>query len=135
EELTMKLGLARGCDFPDLAGQVFSDARDLSERGLVERSQMVRVIAGDVRDVAIRADLERILALDFEKVGDFREAGPDGRVIQTGDLPSRCESRGRAPRLVARRRQWTTCGRAARNRTGTLRHRRRTPLRPSRPRL
>ena len=88
----MKLGVARGRDFPDLASQVLSNAGDLSERSLVELSQMVRMIAGDVRDVAIGADLERVLALDFEKVGDFREDDRDGRVIQTGDLPSRCET-------------------------------------------
>ena len=125
----MKLGVARRGDLADLAGEIFPDARDLSERRFVERGQLVRVVTGDVGDVAVRTDLERVVALDFEQVGDFPEDVGDGGVIQPEDLPSRCESPARGPRLASVQRRSRLGGQAARSRTGSLRRRRRTPSR------
>src|SRR5262245_9869612 len=101
----MKLRITGRGNFSNLAGQVLADARDLAERRLVERGQLVRVIAGNVRHVAIGANLERVLALDFEEVGDFPEDMGDGGVIQPGDLLSRGENPGPS-RPQQERRQW-----------------------------
>ena len=127
QQIAMKLGVACRRDLADLAGEVFPDTRDLSERRFIERGQVVRVIAGDVGDVAVRPDLEGVVALDFEEVGDFPEDVGDGGVIQPEDLLSRYESPARGPRPVSTQRQWRLVGQAARSKTGSRRRRRRTP--------
>src|ERR1700752_4972288 len=83
-------------DFADLRREILADAGNLLETLGVERRHRVRMIRDDVAGVAIRADLERVFALNLEQIGDLPENPRDGCVIQAGGLLSRCGSRGAA---------------------------------------
>src|SRR5262245_61040728 len=82
-------------DFTNSGGEVLADAGDLAERVDVESGQFVRVIAGDVGAVPIGANLEWVVALDLEKIGDLVENSSDGLIIQSAGLPSRYGSPAR----------------------------------------
>ena len=103
----------------------------------------VATALGVVRDrvgaVAVRADLERVLALDLEQVGDLGEHARD-RGLSNACSPLASRSRyvehDARPRAVgARAAPSTRVGVASgsRSRTGSRRRRRRTPWPPSRP--
>src|SRR5262249_10184176 len=134
EQVEVKLGVAGGGNLPDLAGQILADAWNLAQRRFVERRQLVGMIACDIDHVAIRANLERVLALDFEEVRNFLEDAGDGGVSQPEGLPSRWESRGVAGRPASEPRRRSIHGPAVHSRTDTPRRRRHTPSPPSRPR-
>ncbi len=72
----------------------------------------VRMVGDDVGAVAVRADLERVVVLDLEEIGDLPQDARDRRVIQPAGLPSRCGSRARARRR--RRARAAIAGRARR---------------------
>ena len=68
----------------------------LAQRGLVERGDASRDVGDhDVGGVAVRADLERVLALDLEQVGDLGQAGGRAR-----GYPLPADYNGRRPRLT-----------------------------------
>src|SRR5262245_22584795 len=135
EQIAMKLRITGRRNLADLAGEIFPDARNLAQRWFVELGQLVGMIARDIDDVPIGANLERILALDFEEVCNLLEDAGDRGVIQPEGLPSRCESRAVARRPASTRRQSPPGGRAAHNRRDSRRHRRRTPWLRWHPRL
>ena len=95
----MELGVARLADLTYPRGEVLADAGNLAERRDVERRQIVRMVGDDVAAVPVRANLERIIVLELQQVGDLAQNARDGEVIQAAGLPSRSGSRGRARRL------------------------------------
>src|SRR5437588_729310 len=129
----MILTVARRRDLADPGGEVLSDARNFSQRRLLERREFVRVIAGDLRDVAIGPDFERVIAPDFEEVGDLPKDLGDRGVIQSANLGFRRESRAVARRPVAGPQRSIDVPLVVRNRTGSLRLLRRKPSPPSPP--
>ena len=78
----MVLGVAGVGDLADARGEVLADAGNLAQPGRVERRELVRMVGDDVGAVAIRANLERVVVLDFQQVGDLAEDARDGQVIQ-----------------------------------------------------
>src|SRR5215831_3089033 len=73
DKLAVKLGISGLADLLDPRRQILPDARDLSQSGLVEQPELVRVVAGNVCAVVVCADLERVLTLDLEEIGGFPE--------------------------------------------------------------
>ena len=114
-------------------------ARSLPMPGISRRPasssarELVRMVGDDVGAVAVRANLERVVVLDLEEIGDLPEDARDRGVIQAAGLRSRCGSRAaRAPPAASASAIGRARGRAGRSRTGSRRRRRRTPWPPSR---
>src|SRR5713226_4661351 len=93
EQLAMVFRVARLADLTDPRGEVFADARDLPQARFVETPELVRVVGRDVGAVPIRANLERVLVLDLEEVGNLPENPRDRLITQGGGLRSRSDSR------------------------------------------
>ena len=98
DELAVVLRVAGLGDLADARREVLADAGNLAQPGGVERRERVRMIGDDVGAVAIRADLERVVVLDLEQIGDLPEDARDAEVIQAAGLRSRCGSRAPARR-------------------------------------
>ncbi len=96
-QLAVELGVAGLDDFTDPRGQILPDAGNLSKTRHVERRHLVRMVGDDVGAVAVCADLERVVVLDLQQIGDLPEDVRNGRVIQASGLPSRCGTRAAAP--------------------------------------
>src|SRR5882757_3074084 len=96
--LVERLEDQRGFLLADARREVLADAGDLAQAGLVEQRQLVRMVAGDIGAVAVGADLERVLALDLEKVRHFPEDARDRGVIHTAARRLRSGSQGFARR-------------------------------------
>ncbi len=77
EELAMKGRAAGFGDLADSGGQILPDARNLAQPRFVERRELVRMVRGDVGAVAIRADLEGVVALDLQEIGNLAENARD----------------------------------------------------------
>src|SRR5229473_2772031 len=105
-ELTVICARARVGDFANTRREVLADARDFPQSGDVEEGELIRMVGDDVGGVAIRANLERVLALDFEEIGDLSEKMRDCGIIQPAGLPCRCGSRGRARPPASERPRW-----------------------------
>src|SRR5204862_2611290 len=131
DELAMVGRVTGFGDFADARGEILADSRNFPQLGRLERCQLMRVIRGDVGAVAVRANLERIVVLDLEQVGDLPQDPRDREVIQAADLPSRRGSRAGAPRRQPARRQSPNAPGAGRSRKDTRRRPLRTPWRQS----
>ncbi len=104
QQLLVELRVSRVDDLTDARRQILADAGNLPQRGCVERREVVGVVRDDVGAVAVRANLERILALDLEQVGDLAENPRDRDVIQREAPRARSGNRAPArPRRSARR--------------------------------
>ena len=68
-------------DLEDLRGEVLADARDRAELGVGHGRERLGGVGDDLRGVAVCADLERVLRLDFEQVGDLAEQACDCEVF------------------------------------------------------
>ena len=77
EQFLVKWRVARIRDLPDACGQVLADAGNLAQLGCVQRAQIVRMVGHDVGAIAVCANLERVLALDLEQIGDLAENSRD----------------------------------------------------------
>ena len=69
-------------ELADLRGEVLADAGD---REPLRRGQVGEALGGvgdGLGGVAVRADLERVLALDLEKIADLGEDAGDGEVVE-----------------------------------------------------
>ena len=95
QQLAMKGRAAGVGDLADSRGQILPDAWNLAQPGFVERGELMRMVRGDVGAVAIRANLERVVALDLQEIRNLPENARDRQVIQAGARPSRCDSRAR----------------------------------------
>src|SRR4051812_39966169 len=95
-QLPMVFGVAGARDLEDSRCEILPDARYLAQSRPVEPCELVRVIGDDVGAVSIRANLEWIVVLDLEKVGDLPENSRDGGIIQAAVLRPRCGTRARA---------------------------------------
>ena len=80
-------------DFENPRGEILPDAGDLTQARGVERRELMGMVGDDVGAVAIGANLERVVGLDLQEVGDLPEYPSDRQVIQPADLPSRYGSR------------------------------------------
>ena len=76
-ELAMKGRAAGVGDLADSRRQILPDAWNLAQARFVERGELVRMVRGDVGAVAIRADLERVVALDLQEIGNLPENARD----------------------------------------------------------
>src|SRR5215203_3910487 len=83
-------------DLANLGCEVLADSWDFAQPVDVQRCELVRMICRDVGDVAIRANLERVLALDLEQIGNLLEDARNRPIIQPAGLPSRWRNRARA---------------------------------------
>ena len=100
-------------------------ARSLPMPGISRRPasssarELVRMVGGDVGAVAVRANLERVVVLDLQEVGDLPEDARDRQVIQAAGLRSRCGSRAgaRRRRRAPRRSPVARVGRAVAEQT------------------
>ena len=67
----MKAARAGSGERTDLPGEILADARQLEQLLLVHAADRVGPCADGIGGRAIRADLEQILALNLEQVGDL----------------------------------------------------------------
>ena len=78
DQLAVELGVAGLDDLADPRGQILADAGNLAKPGHVERRQLVRMVGDDVGAVAVGADLERVVVLDLQQIGDLPEDARNG---------------------------------------------------------
>src|SRR5882724_5406492 len=135
DELAMKGGVARRRDLANAQGEILPDAGNLAEARFVQLRELVWVIRRNVGAVAVRANLERVVVLDFQEVGDFPENAGDRGVIQAGGPRFRSDTRAgarRQRRAPTPSPVWTP---ARRSRTDSRPRPRRRAWRRSHPRL
>ena len=85
----MELDAARVGGFADPLREVAADARHLEQAGFVEFGDAHAGVGDDLGRVAVRADLERVLALDLEQVADLGEEPREREVVHGGIIPTR----------------------------------------------
>src|SRR5689334_8400625 len=105
------------CDFADARGEILADAGNFAKLVWREGGKLVRMVAGNIGAVSVRADLERVLVLDLEEVSDLPEHARDPFVIQTAGLLFRNENRADARlrlQAPARSRRAPSAGRSRR---------------------
>ena len=79
DELAMVGGVAGLGDLADPRGEILADAGNLAQPVVVERRELVRMVGDDVGAVAVRANLERVVVLDLQEIGDLPEDARDRR--------------------------------------------------------
>jgi hypothetical protein len=89
DELAVVCRVAGLRDFDDPRREVLADAGNFPQAGLVEAGEVVGMIGRDVRDIPVRADLERVVVLDLQEVGGFPEDARNRLVIQAASLQPR----------------------------------------------
>src|SRR5262245_7514285 len=130
EELLMKLAGARMRQLENLAREVFADTWNLAKLLLVEPADRVGPWTDRLGRRTICADLEGVVALDLEQVGDFAEHPRDGLVIHASGRACRCGRAVRARRRRGARLRLPGGTLAVHSRTGTRHPRRRRPSQP-----
>ena len=63
------------------AAEILADAGDRAQLRFAERGEPLGGVRDGLRGVPVRANLERVLALDFEEIGDLSEDARDGQVF------------------------------------------------------
>ena len=86
DELRCDTRTSRFGNLADSRGEVLSDARDFAKPGDVERLAAVRMVRHDIGAVPVRANLEGVLGLDLQQIGDFTEHARDRRGYPSGGL-------------------------------------------------
>ena len=81
EQFLVKTTCARGGELANLGGEILAYARQRTELSLVHRRHGVAPRVDRVRRGSVRPDLERVLTLDFQQVGDFSKYSRDLAVI------------------------------------------------------
>ena len=81
QQLLMVAAGAGVDELADLRRQIFPDAGDAEPFRRGEGGDALREVRDRLRGVAVRADLERVLALDFEQIADLGEDAGDGEVV------------------------------------------------------
>ena len=81
EQLLVNGAGAGGCDLANARRQVLADPRPRAQLRFIARGRRFRLMRDDVGAVAIRANLERVLALELEQIADFAEHAGDGDVV------------------------------------------------------
>ena len=94
--------------------------------------EVVGMVGDDIGAVAVGANLERIVALDLEQVGNLAQNPRDCDVIQREAPRARFGSPAPARRRRSARRRWPPAPTADRSRRGNRRRRHRRPLPQSR---
>ena len=69
-------------ELANLGGEILADAGDREPLGRREVGDPLGGVGDRLRGVAVCADLERVLALDFEEIADFGEHTRDGQVVE-----------------------------------------------------
>ena len=77
DQLAMVVGVAGLADLADAAGEILADAGNFAQAGFVERRQVVRMVRDDVGAVPVRTNLERVVVLDLEEIGDLPQDSGD----------------------------------------------------------
>ena len=81
------IGDGAGLDeLADLRGEVLADAGNREPLRRRQVGDPLRSVGDRLRCVAVGADLERVLALDFEQVADLGEDTGDGQIVETHGL-------------------------------------------------
>ena len=81
EQILVITRLAGLGNLADLRSQILADAGDGAELLFAEIGKLVGRVRDGLGRVPVRANLERVLALDFEEIGDLREDARDGQVF------------------------------------------------------
>ncbi len=81
EQLVAKRRVAGVGDFADAGGQVATDSRQGAESGLVEGRHRRRLGRDGLGGVAVRANLEWVVASNLEQVSDLEEQAGDSSVV------------------------------------------------------
>ena len=81
EQLPVITRFARLGNLPDLRCQIFADPLNSAQLVFVQICEFLGRVCDCLGRVSIGADLERILVLDFEQIGDLREDARDGEVF------------------------------------------------------
>ncbi len=97
EQIAVKTGFAGLGNLADFRRQILADAGNRAQLLFVEMGERFGRVRDRLGRVPVRANLERVLALDFEQIGDFREDARDGQVFHVS-LPGR---RGATDRTLA----------------------------------
>src|SRR4051812_7041415 len=83
DELAMKRGIAGLGNLSNARGEILPDPWNLAKPGLVEPGEIVRMIRDDVAAIAVRANLERVVVLDLEEIGNLQQDARNRGVIQS----------------------------------------------------
>src|SRR5216684_520453 len=70
-ELAMVRRVAGVGDLMNSRREIFADARNLTKPRLVQGRELMGMVGSDIGAVSICADLERVVALDLEEIGDL----------------------------------------------------------------
>ena len=81
EQVAMIASLAGFGDLADLRGELLADAGNGAELVFGAVRETLGCVCDCVGRIPVRADLERVLALDLEEVGNLREDARDGEVF------------------------------------------------------
>ena len=81
EEVLVKPDGAGSAEFDDLRREIFADTRQRAQVGFRELRNGRCRVDHRLGGVPVGADLERILALDFQEVRDLRENACDREII------------------------------------------------------
>jgi len=68
-------------EFADLRREILADPGNAEPIGGGQRGDRVAQVRQSIRGVSIRADLERVLVLDFEEVADLGKHARNGEVF------------------------------------------------------
>ncbi len=70
--------------FADLGGEILADPRQREPFGRGRARRSIGMMRDVLRGVAIRANLERVLVLDFEEIANLGEDPRDGEIVHAG---------------------------------------------------
>ena len=84
QQLLADLASASGGYVANAGRQVLANARPRAQPGFVESRRRFGRMCDDVGAIAVRANLERVLALQLEQVGDIEQHARDGAVVERG---------------------------------------------------
>ena len=82
QQVTAHRAIAGARDLANASGEVLADAVPAAQRGFIEIGHGFGGMRHDVGGVAIRANLERILALQLEQIGDLEQRARHRLVVE-----------------------------------------------------
>ena len=86
EQILVIAGFAGFCNLTDFGRELFADARDCAQLLVGQVRELVGGVCDRLRRIPIRANLEWVLALDFEQIGDLGKDTRDGQVFHLGGV-------------------------------------------------
>ena len=96
----MERGAARLDQLGHARRDVLADPGQAAQVGRRECRDALAAVADDLRGVAVRADLERVVSADLEQVADLGEDTGDGDVFHGRSGWARARRRGRIALII-----------------------------------